>query len=152
MPTLYKRSTSLFRRKPLRKVSRSKRRAYRAYTALASAFLNRPEARFCLICMMRAGHGENIPINRATEIHHWAGRIGRLLCYVPYFRSSCFNCRMWPHDHPKEARGMGFTRTGNAVECVSRRRVIEIWPLYVNLGEAVKFLSNIFTEQGNELL
>lgn len=77
------------------------------YRRLAAAFLARPENRLCWICVIRREHGENILINLATEVHHWALRAGRLLCYVPYFRASCFRCREFPHKNTKLAREMG---------------------------------------------
>lgn len=95
------------KRTPLKKIAKSQRKRLRKYYPLAKEFLSRPENKFCLICTVRREHGENILINLATEIHHWAGRIGKLLCYVPYFRPSCFSCRLWPHDHPKLAREYG---------------------------------------------
>lgn len=94
-------------RKPLKKVSRSKRKALSQYYPLNDEFLARPENKFCLICIVRREHGENILIQLATEVHHWGSRNGRLLCYVPWFRPSCRSCREWPHAHPKQAREMG---------------------------------------------
>jgi hypothetical protein len=111
--TVYGRNGSIKRVKPLKKVSRSQRHRLAAYMALAEAFLKQPENKHCLICIVRREHGENILINLATEVHHWAGRIGRLLCYVPYFRPSCYRCRTFPHDHPKEARDWGLLAPAN---------------------------------------
>lgn len=95
------------RKKPLKKVSRSKRKALSIYFPLQEEFLEQPENKFCLICTVRREHGENILVQLATEVHHWAGRIGRLLCYVPYFRPSCKSCREWPHQHGTQAREWG---------------------------------------------
>jgi hypothetical protein len=105
--TPLKRRRGLSRGLRLKKVSLGHRKRLTAYYALAGAFLKQPENKFCLICTARREHGENILIALATEVHHWAGRMGRLLCYVPYFRPTCFGCRMFPHDHPKEAREWG---------------------------------------------
>jgi hypothetical protein len=105
--TLLKRRKGLSRGLRLKKVSQGRRTRLTAYYALAGAFLRQPQNKYCLICTVRREHGENILIGSATEVHHWAGRIGRLLCYVPYFRPSCFGCRSFPHDHPKEAREWG---------------------------------------------
>lgn len=77
------------------------------YWKLSSAFLALPENKFCIICVVRREHGENILVNLATEIHHWAGRIKRLLCHVPFFRASCRSCRDWPHDNKVKARAWG---------------------------------------------
>ncbi len=95
------------RKKPMKKIARSRRRAMSEYFALSTKFLLRPENALCLICKVRREHGENILIQAATEVHHFAGRIGRLLCYVPFFRPSCRGCREWPHQHPVKAREWG---------------------------------------------
>jgi hypothetical protein len=104
--SLYARNR-ITRKKPLKKIARSRRRVMQKYFAISTAFLLRPENALCLICQVRREHGENILINCATEIHHWAGRIGRLLCYVPFFRASCRSCRDWPHENKEKARAWG---------------------------------------------
>lgn len=44
----------------------------------------------------------------SRELHHYAGRIGRLLCYEPYFIASCVPCHNWIHkESPREARDIG---------------------------------------------
>jgi len=104
---IYNARGELKRKRPLKKVAKAKRNALRGYYVLQSAFLSLPENKFCIICIVRREHGENILVNLATEVHHWAGRIGRLLCYVPFFRPSCFRCREWPHQHAETAREWG---------------------------------------------
>lgn len=103
----WNRNGQIKRQKPIKKVSRSLRERLKVYQFLAAQFLALPENKLCLICTVRREHGENIVINCATEIHHLAGRIKRLLCYVPFFRASCFPCRTWPHDYPAQAREWG---------------------------------------------
>lgn len=93
--------------KPIKKISKSLRNRQRTYFELQHEFLMREENANCCICIARRERGENIPLRAAVEVHHWAGRTGRLLCYVPYFRASCFSCRSFPHDHPTLAREMG---------------------------------------------
>jgi hypothetical protein len=95
------------KRKPLKKVARSQRQRLTKYFALSTAFLLKPENKLCVICQTRREHGEDILINNAVEVHHFRGRIGRLLCWVPGFRASCFPCRSWPHDNPTKARAWG---------------------------------------------
>lgn len=103
----YKKRTPL-KRTPLRRVSKGLAAEQRKYRKIEAKFLAQPENKWCICCTIRREKlGENILRNQATEIHHWAGRIGRLLCYVPYFRAFCFRCRSWPHDHPKLARELG---------------------------------------------
>lgn len=53
----------LKRKKPLKKIARSRRRVLQEYFALSTAFLLRPENANCLICQVRREHGENILIN-----------------------------------------------------------------------------------------
>lgn len=90
----------LLKRKPLKKVSKSRRRKLTEYFSLQREFLKRH--RGCVIC---AAKGE-VP-RAATEVHHYAGRVGRLLTYVPYFVPSCRGCREWPHENASLARTLG---------------------------------------------
>lgn len=101
-----KRTFSL-KRSPIRKVSKGLKAEQAKYRKLAAVFLAQPENMWCICCTLRREKlGENILRNQATEIHHWAGRIGRLLCYVPFFRAFCRDCRTWPHAHPSKARDL----------------------------------------------
>lgn len=104
---IYRANGRFKRLKPIKKVSRALRTRMRSYLALHGPFLARPENQLCLICTVRREHGENIAINCATEIHHHRGRRGRLLCWVPGFRPSCFFCRDWPHENKRKAREWG---------------------------------------------
>ncbi len=45
---------------------------------------------------------------QATAVHHRKGRAGLLLCDVRYFTAVCWWCHRWIHDHPAEARKMGW--------------------------------------------
>lgn len=85
---------------PLKKRSRSRRREMDEYFKNAREFLKTNDR--CMICVARG-----LTPNRATEVHHWAGRIGRLLNYLPFFIASCRPCREWPHDHRSEAEAAG---------------------------------------------
>jgi hypothetical protein len=97
----------------LKKMSKGHRAELAKYRKLETKFLSDPVNKWCICCTIRREHGENICRNQATEIHHWAGRIGRLLCYVPYFRAFCNRCRTWPHDYPKLARELGLLAPAN---------------------------------------
>lgn len=93
------------KRTRINRVSKGLKAEQAKYRKVAAAFLARPENSWCICCTLRRERlQENIVRNPAVEIHHWAGRIGRLLCYVPYFRAFCNACRRWPHDHPTLAR------------------------------------------------
>lgn len=104
---IYGRNGRTKKRKPLKKISRSQRTRSRAYFALTAAFLERPENQHCQICVRRREAGEDILLHQATEVHHRRGRIGRLLTHEPEFVPSCFECRQWPHQHPRKARELG---------------------------------------------
>lgn len=88
----------------LKRASKGLKAEQAKYRRLSAKFLAMPENKWCEICERRRGAGENIVRHDATETHHYAGRIGRLLCYVPYFIASCWHCRLWPHQNPKRAR------------------------------------------------
>lgn len=96
----------ILKRTPLKKVSKGRKAELAKYRRLTAQFLAKPENSWCICCTMRREMGENIVRNPSLEIHHFAGRIGRLLCYVPFFRAFCNACRTWPHEHPAKAREM----------------------------------------------
>lgn len=45
----------------------------------------------------------------ATEIHHRAGRIGKLLINVMYFMAVCPDCHHWIEEHPIESKEKGYS-------------------------------------------
>lgn len=45
----------------------------------------------------------------ATDIHHKAGRIGKLLCDTKYFISLCRSCHSFIEVNPKFAKEQGFS-------------------------------------------
>lgn len=93
--------------RPLRSASKGLKAEQAKYRKVSAIFLSKPENFLCHICKVRREHGENILINGSTEIHHYALRAGKLLCYVPYFMASCFRCREFPHQNKKRARELG---------------------------------------------
>lgn len=96
---------STLKRSPLKRESKGLKAERAKYWKLSAVFLAQPENTWCICCTLRREKlGENILRNQSTEVHHFAGRIGRLLCYVPFFRAFCKPCRSWPHDHPSQAR------------------------------------------------
>lgn len=88
------------RGKPLKKASKSQRRKLSKYIPIRDEFLRQNSS--CQICPCRGRRP-----NRATEVHHSRGRIGRLMCDTRFFVASCRDCREWPHEHPNEARSLG---------------------------------------------
>ena len=41
------------------------------------------------------------------SVHHWAGRTGALLCWVPGFRMLCLACHNWTETHRNDAVFLG---------------------------------------------
>lgn len=103
----YRLRTNGLKRTRIKRISKGLKAEQSKYRTISAAFLARPENKFCIICVVRREHGENILVNLATEVHHWAGRIKRLLCYVPFFKPSCRSCRDWPHENKTKARLWG---------------------------------------------
>lgn len=96
------------KRSPLAKRSKGLKSNLARYKKVAGEFLCRPENHWCICCTIRREVlGERILRRYAVEVHHWAGRIGRLLCYVPYFKAFCRECREWPHNNARLARKLG---------------------------------------------
>lgn len=46
---------------------------------------------------------------KATEVHHKAGRIAELFLDMLYWLPTCHNCHVWCELHPKEAKEMGLS-------------------------------------------
>jgi hypothetical protein len=122
------RRTDNFLRKPLKKISRSKRNKLKAYFPLANEHLAAHP--FCEAC---ASEGR---VRRATEVHHFQGRGGRLLTDPRFFVSSCYGCRLWFHDHPAIARERGLLATAQA------------WQTYPEEGVAVALPTRWIDDKG----
>ena len=100
------------RKKPLKKISKSRREKMKTYFAVSRDFLDRnPD---CQICIVLREHGENIVVNASTETHHKFGRAGSLLADERGLVACCRNHREWPHDNPRLAREWGLL--GGAAE------------------------------------
>ena len=87
-------------------ISRKRAREARLYTLLRKEFLAaRP------LCESPWPCG-----NRATEVHHAAGRRGERLCQVENFRALCRSCHQRVTEHPAEAIevGLSLPRIGGA--------------------------------------
>lgn len=89
-----------FKRKVLKKQSRSQRERLKRYFAIRTEWLK--EHHVCIICLCR-----NQRAALATEVHHIRGRAGKLLFDTRFWAASCFGCRLWPHENPVEAREAG---------------------------------------------
>lgn len=120
----YKRSKA--KGKALKAISAKRKVQVREYSRIGREFLAKPENSVCGVCLARSMQvpwsvikrglvqmGEagistlreaGATVTPATEKHHYRGRRGRLLCDTRFFIASCFRCREFPHEHPKEAR------------------------------------------------
>lgn len=80
----------------MRRVSPKRAAAVRVYAVLRREFLEANPA--CVRCD-----------GFATEVHHAAGRIGRLLTDVSNFRAMCHACHVHATLHPAEAIAQGWS-------------------------------------------
>lgn len=85
-------------RKPIRKVSSVRARQLREYRKLKADFLLANP--ICFACKKVVAEGYR-------DLHHVFGRVGRLLCWTPGFRTVHSDCHQWIHDHPESARMIG---------------------------------------------
>jgi hypothetical protein len=93
-------------RAPLKKQSRATKKLYGKYYEIQAKFLELNPG--CAICLARG-----LSSRPATEVHHIRGRSPKLLCDTLFFCPSCFQCRSWPHDNPRQAREVGILAEAN---------------------------------------
>lgn len=93
------------KKKPIR--HRSKKLAKREveYFLERKKFLDRPENKICPIT------GEP-----TTDVHHKAGRVGKLLLYVPYWLAVSRNGHDCIHNNPKESYEKGYLIRSSTVK------------------------------------
>lgn len=84
----------------LKKKSKSQRRRESEYYPEQKQFIK--ENPWCQICIARG-----LDPRPTVEVHHKRGRAGKLISDSRFFVASCFYCRMWPHENPREARDAG---------------------------------------------
>lgn len=104
-----------------------------AYDRTKAWWKCKPENHWCAVCLCRSVnlpwrqlklslvlHGEEYvrrtlsgTLRRAREVHHYRGRIGRLLCDVRFFIATCRACREWPHENTVEARALELLAPGS---------------------------------------
>jgi hypothetical protein len=88
--------------KPMKRASTKRYRQNLQYSEVRRLFLEAfPLCMMCRKLRHRAPH-------ESTEVHHWRGRVGRLLCYTRFFVASCPECHDWVHANGTEARTLGF--------------------------------------------
>lgn len=110
-----------FRKRPLKKVSRSQRSRLRVYFGLQQEFLDREENKVCRACTVRRESGENILLQPSSEVHHTRGRNGALLNDERYWLPTCHECGRWIHAHPKRARELNLLAPANLWGCPDRQ-------------------------------
>lgn len=83
----------------------SKKRAVevRKYTQLRKQFLNHPDRKWCPVI----GTLEK-RLLRSTEIHHKAGRVGKLLNDTHFWLAVSREGHVWIHNHANLAREHGW--------------------------------------------
>lgn len=139
-------------RPEMKRISKKQKRALtKRYFPVQTEFLKRPENRVCWICIGRSLGATRAEIREimdrtpyeafkilensgavitgATEVHHYAGRIGRLLDFVPYFVPECRGCRQWPHDNLRQARALDLVAPASAYN-VFPENAAELWEEY----------------------
>lgn len=80
----------------------------RWYTARAEVLAEHPCCQACDVLFEE----RNRPVQRATEVHHMAGRTGARLWEGP-FLAVCHRCHCWITEHPKEALALGLSLKRN---------------------------------------
>ncbi len=86
-------------RKRIRSVSPARIKQQREYLVLKANFLTTHSE--CMVCGLWTTWA-------LRELHHFYGRIGRLLCWEPGFRMVCKWDHKKIHDNPKWARDHGY--------------------------------------------
>ena len=84
-------------RKPLRKVSKRRQKDNAVYARKKKAFLD--EHQWCAVCLRFVWD---------REVHHWAGRVSKLLLEERLWLAVCPHCHEWIHNNPSQARRRGF--------------------------------------------
>jgi hypothetical protein len=88
---------------PIRQHSEKRKSESHLYSKKRKTFLLKPENKYCPV----ASHIFN-QVQLCAEVHHKAGRKGKLLNYVPLWLAVCRDGHNWIHDNPKEAYQLGF--------------------------------------------
>ena len=87
--------------KPIPTFSSKRAKQNAVYSVARNQYLNDHP-----MCQM---HIPGICTNKATEIHHTAGRIEELLLDTRYWKGGCHNCHSWVELHPEEAKELGLS-------------------------------------------
>lgn len=109
--TPLKRKTPIRRKGWLAQASRKRTKQLRQYYAQRREFLSRPENQWCPVAAAGLVLGElgapKLRI-RTTDVHHIAGREGKLLCDESKWLAVSRGGHDWIHAHPNAARLRGW--------------------------------------------
>lgn len=87
---------------PIKKQSDKRKKENQTYLNKRKEFLLLPENKYCKAAKVLFNE-----IHQATEIHHLAGRKGKLLNYIPYWLPVCRKSHNWIHDNPDKSYELG---------------------------------------------
>ncbi|MGD2113413.1 MAG: hypothetical protein PVG07_00060 [Acidobacteriota bacterium] len=109
------------KRKPIKQVSDKRRRESYTYTKKRKTFLSKEENKYCPVCKAvfdgiidpSEVHNpneifRNKGLIKAREVHHKAGRKGKLLNYVPFWLAVSRRGHLWIHANPAKAYKLDF--------------------------------------------
>lgn len=88
----------------IRHMSKSRATQNQLYTKLKVKFLD--EHPFCVRCC-------DTIAPRYRTVHHFYGRVGALLCWVPGFRMACMSCHRFIETHRNESVKLGLRAPDN---------------------------------------
>ena len=91
------------KQKPIKPMSEKRKSQSYLYTKKRKIFLEKPENKFCPVAEVIFDETK-----LTNEVHHKAGRIGKLLLFVPYWLAVSSKGHKWIHANPKEAYKLGF--------------------------------------------
>ena len=112
--------------KPIKQYSEKRKNESYKYTKKRKAFLALPENKYCPVAKavfegkIDTFQDSELLFNRfgllfTTEIHHKAGRKGKLLNYAPYWLAVSRSGHLWIHAHPEQAYELGFSIKASTV-------------------------------------
>lgn len=96
-------SKPIKKHKPIKPMSEKRKAESYIYTKKRKAFLALQENQVCIVS--KAVFNET---RLAREIHHKAGRKGKLLNYVPFWLAVSRKGHNWIHNNPEKAYQLGF--------------------------------------------
>lgn len=98
-----KKNTLKPKQKPINQYSKKRKKESFLYTKKRRSFMELEENKYC-----KAG---KIIFNETlltTEVHHKAGRKGKLLNYVPFWLAVSRKAHEWIHANPEQSYELGF--------------------------------------------